>query len=102
MTRRRAQASASAATDANALKIVVPDGLTPAERQRETAEYLADMILELRNLARGAKLHMVMVPLEYAYYEAFGAAHRVDVPEAEIERIKRLTRASEDAERRPG
>jgi hypothetical protein len=45
---------------------------------------------------------MVMVPLEYAYYEAFGAAHRVDVPEAEIERIKRLTRASEDAERRPG
>jgi hypothetical protein len=32
--------------------------------QRQTAEYLVDIILELRNLARTAKLYTVMVPLE--------------------------------------
>lgn len=67
-----------------------------AQRQRETAEYLSDMILELRNLARTAKLHTVMVPLEFAYYEAFGVAHRVEVPSAELERIRTLSRASQD------
>ena len=67
-----------------------------AQRQRDTAEYLSDMILELRNLARSVKLHTVMVPLEFAYYEAFGVAHRVDVPSAEIERIRSLSRAAEE------
>ncbi len=60
--------------------------------QRQTAEYLVDIILELRNLARTAKLYTVMVPLEYAYYEAFGVAHRVEVPPEEVERIKALTK----------
>ena len=72
----------------------VPD--TVSERQRATAEYLTDMILELRNLARSAERHAVMVPLEFAYYEAFGVAHRVDVPSAEIERIRSLSRAAEE------
>lgn len=73
-----------------------------AERQRETAEYLCDMILELRNLARSVQLHTVMVPLEFAYYEAFGVAHKVDVPPAEIERIKRLSKASQELDLDPG
>lgn len=60
--------------------------------QRQTAEYLVDIILELRNLARTAKLYTVMVPLEYAYYEAFGVAHRVEVSAEEVERIKALTK----------
>ena len=60
-------------------------------QQRDTAHYVADMILELRNLAKGAKLHAVMVPLEYAYYEAFTAANRVDVPPDEITRINGLS-----------
>lgn len=76
--------------------------LSLAERQRDTAEYLADMILELRNLARSVGLHTVMVPLEFAYYEAFGVAHRVEVPSGEIERIRQLSKAAESLDRDPG
>ena len=70
---------------------------TPA-RQKDTARYVADMILELRNLAKAARLHSVMVPLEYAYYEAFTAANRVEAPPAEIARINGLSRALMDLE----
>lgn len=57
----------------------------------EVAQYVADMILELRNLAKSANLPKVLVPLEFAYYEAFSAANRVEVPPAELERLKRLS-----------
>jgi hypothetical protein len=93
MTRGRVHASA-AIPEPTSVRLVSSVALTPAERQRETAEYLAEMILELRNLARSVKLHTVMVPLEYAYYEAFTVANRVEVPEDEIERIRRLSKAS--------
>jgi phosphoenolpyruvate carboxylase len=72
-----------------------------ADRQRDVAEYIAEMVLELRNLARNHRLYTVMVPLEYAYYEAFGVAHRVEVTPDEIERIKELSRASEVLEQPP-
>lgn len=72
-----------------------------AERQREAAEYLSDMILDLRNLARSVELHTVMVPLEFAYYEAFGVAHRVEVPPAEAERIRELSRAAQTLDQDP-
>jgi hypothetical protein len=68
------------------------------DRQRETAQYISDMILELRNLAKAAKLYPVMVPLEYAYYEAFGAANRVEVPQEDLERLKEISRVSETLE----
>jgi hypothetical protein len=64
-------------------------------RQRDTAQYVADMILELRNMAKSAHLFQVMVPLEYAYYEAFSVANRVATPEAEVERLHQLTKAGE-------
>ena len=70
-------------------------------RQRDTAEYLSEMILELRNLARAHQLYTVMVPLEYAYYEAFGVANKVEIPESEVERIKELSRASQELEQFP-
>lgn len=73
-----------------------------AQRQRDTAEYLAEMILELRNLARSVQLHNVMVPLEFAYYEAFGTAHKVEVPPGEAERIRKLSQAAEMFDRDPG
>lgn len=76
----------------------VPD---VAIRQRATAEYISEMILELRNFARSNQLYTVMVPLEYAYYEAFSIANRVEVPPGEIERIRQLSRASEDLEQVP-
>lgn len=65
-------------------------------RQKETAQYIADMVLELRNLAKSDQLHHVMVPLEIAYYEAYGVANRVEVPPGEAERIRELSRASGD------
>ena len=68
----------------------------PSEkRQKDTAQYIADMILELRNMANSAHLFQVMVPLEYAYYESFSVANRVPMPEAEVERLQQLTRDGE-------
>lgn len=97
MDRRRAEAPKPVAV------LVEAGGELPslATRQRDTAEYLADMILELRNLARSVQLHTVMVPLEFAYYEAFGFAHRVEVPSAEVERIRELSRAAEKLDKDP-
>lgn len=77
-----------------ALQSMGPGGGSPYN-QRQTAEYLVDIILELRNLARSTKLYTVMVPLEYAYYEAFGIANRVEVPPEEVERIKALSKIGE-------
>ena len=68
---------------------------TPA-RQKETAQYIADMILELRNMAKSVRLFQVMVPLEYAYYEAFGIANRVDVPPGEADRLREISLATEE------
>ena len=64
-------------------------------QQRDIAQYVADMILELRNMAKAVRLYSITVPLEYAYYEAFSLANKVLVPEAEIERIKELAKAAE-------
>jgi len=58
----------------------------------ETAQYVADMVLELRNIAKAAKLWKVMVPLEFAYYEAYAVANRVDVPPEEVERLRQLSK----------
>jgi hypothetical protein len=69
-----------------------------AKRARDTAQYIADMILELRNMARSAKLFQVMVPLEYAYYEAFSVANRVKVAPEEVERIRELERVAEESD----
>ena len=99
MNRRRAMAPKIVPVLVEAVTKSLP---TLAERQRDTAEYLADMILELRNLARSAKLYTVMVPLEYAYYEAFGVANKVEVPAAEVERIRQLAKAGEEMDRDPG
>lgn len=71
-------------------------GMFPTRQQRETAQYVADMILELRNMAKALKLYTVTVPLEYAYYEAFSVANRVSAPAGEIERIRELSRAAEE------
>ena len=67
-------------------------------QQLDTAQYVADMILELRNMAKAAKLFTVMVPLEYAYYEAFSKANRVTVPPEEVERLRQLGEAAKETE----
>lgn len=71
-------------------------GFVAATRnQREVSQYVADMILELRNMARAAKLYKVMVPLEFAYYEAFSVANQVSIPQAEIDRLNALAKAAQ-------
>lgn len=67
-------------------------------QQRETAQYVADMILELRNMAKAARLFTITVPLEYAFYEAFSIANRVQVPEGELERLRELARSAREQE----
>jgi hypothetical protein len=70
----------------------------PKMLQRETAHYIADMILELRNMAKSAQLYQIMVPLEYSYYEAFSVANKVEIPPAEAERLKELARTAAELE----
>ncbi len=77
-------------------------GSVPIEKQqRETAQYIADMILELRNMAKSAQLYQVMVPLEYSYYEAFSAANKVEIPPEEAERLRELSRVAAELETIP-
>ncbi|MCX7351511.1 MAG: hypothetical protein NTZ54_19020 [Alphaproteobacteria bacterium] len=99
MNRRRAEAPKTIPVLVDATQKAQP---SKADRQRDTAEYLADMILELRNLARSFELHTIMVPLEFAYYEAFGFAHKVEVPPGEVERIRALSKSAESLDRNPG
>ena len=57
---------------------------------RDVADYIADMTLQLSSLARSAGLTSVMVPLEFAYYEAFAAANKVEIPPEELRYLKTL------------
>jgi hypothetical protein len=42
-----------------------------------------------------------MIPLEYAYYEAFTAANRVEVPEADRQRLLELSKIGKEMEQVP-
>jgi hypothetical protein len=68
--------------------------LTPlkegAAMERQTAQYIADMILELRNLAKGHDLETLQGLLEISYYEAYGVANRVEVPANELEHLQNI------------
>ncbi|MFT3986680.1 hypothetical protein [Aestuariivirga sp.] len=72
-----------------------PDSMT----QRQTAQYVADMVLELRKMSKAQGLFKVMPPLEYAYYEAFTLANQVDVPKEELDHLRQLEQAGRDQEK---
>jgi hypothetical protein len=65
--------------------------------ERETARYISDMILELRNLAKGSNMSTLQGLLEISYYEAYGVANQVAVPENEEQFLEEL---GADARRR--
>jgi CRISPR/Cas system-associated endonuclease Cas1 len=69
------------------------------QKNKEAAQYIADMILELRNIARSEDLKDLQGVLELAYYEAFAAANRVEIPENEMERLKEMARSASASER---
>jgi hypothetical protein len=70
-----------------------PHGLGVANR-RETAQYIADLALEMRNLAKACDMITLQGLLEVAYYEAFSAATEIEVPPGEAERLREISRAS--------
>jgi hypothetical protein len=57
---------------------------------RATAHYIADMILELRNLAKGAKMSTLQGLLEISYYEAYSVANAIVIPDGEAERLEEM------------
>jgi hypothetical protein len=59
-------------------------------RRQESAQYIADMLLELRNLAKGNDLQTLQGLLEISYYEAFDAANKVSLPQEETEHLHAL------------
>jgi hypothetical protein len=61
---------------------------------RETAQYIADMVLELRNMAKSTEMKNLQGLLEVSFYEAFSVANKVPIPEGEIEHLRELNRAS--------
>ncbi len=67
--------------------------LSPISR-RETAQFLSEMTLELRNLARGHHMTSLQGLLEVAYYEASLFATEIELPEDEIEHLRELARAA--------
>ncbi len=60
-------------------------GSSPDEQnfKVESAQYIADMILELRNLAKASEFTTLQGLLEISYYEAFTAANRIRIPNDE-------------------
>jgi hypothetical protein len=63
-------------------------------RERELAQYIADMLLEMRNMAKSAGLPTLLGLLEVTYCEAFSIANKVEIPEGELEKLRRLASAS--------
>jgi hypothetical protein len=66
-------------------------------QQREMAEYIADMLLQMRNMARSAGLKTLLGLLELSFCEAFSIANKVEIPPGEIEKLKRLTGTAGEA-----
>jgi hypothetical protein len=65
---------------------------------KETAQYIADMLLELRNLAKSAGLKNLQGFLEVSYYEAFSSANRSPIPTGEVERLEQMSADARKAE----
>ena len=71
-----------------------PYSKNPAKdaRDQELAQYIADMLLELRKMAKAAGLKTLLGLLEISFCEAFSIANKVEIPSGEIEKLKRLAR----------
>lgn len=65
-------------------------------QEREMAQYIADMLLELRNMARSAGLPTLLGLLELSFCEAFSIANKIEIPQGEIEKLKRISRAASE------
>lgn len=71
----------------------------PQHDARQTAQYIADMVLELRNMAKSEGFGTLQGLLEMAYYEAFTVAHKIELPAGEEEYLESLGQDVKRAER---
>ena len=82
----------------NSLKVqhgkLQPGSVANLAARRETAQYISEMTLELRNLAKAHEMLSLQGLLEVAYYEAFTVATQIELPEGELERIKEMSHAA--------
>ncbi len=65
--------------------------------QREVAQYTADMMLELRQLAKNVELTTIQSLIELVYYEAYATANPVAIPEEELKRLREMESAGRRA-----
>jgi hypothetical protein len=65
-------------------------------RRKDLANYIADMILELRNMAKANNMPTLLGLLEVSFYEAFSIANQVEIPAEELEKLRELSRAAND------
>ena len=75
-----------------------PYSKNPAKdvQNQELAQYIADMLIELRNMAKAAGLKTLLGLLEIAFCEAFSIANKVEIPPGEIEKLRRLAKAAHE------
>jgi hypothetical protein len=64
--------------------------------QQETAQYIADMLLELRNMAKSSRLPTLIGLLELSFCEAYSIANKVPIPDGELEKLKLLAKAANE------
>jgi hypothetical protein len=62
-----------------------------------SAQLIADVTLELRNLAKHANMVTLISLLEITYYEAYHCANPVELPEAEFRQIQLLNKIGKEA-----
>jgi hypothetical protein len=76
----------------------VLDATRFTRQQREAADYVCEMILELRNVVLAGQLHELAEYLKRAYYKAYAVSHGVEVSAEQIRHIRVLEKASEESE----
>jgi hypothetical protein len=62
-----------------------------SDRQRETAEYIADLLLGLRKTAKRNELSFLVHLLEMAFYEAYVVAMQVEPDMAAIDALSQIS-----------
>jgi hypothetical protein len=72
------------------------------ERLAETAKYLTDLLLEMRNIANRSEMKFLTYLLEMAYYEAFSIANKVDLAPSDMEKLREISRQTRNEPMPPG
>jgi hypothetical protein len=70
---------------------------TTTYEHKVLAQYIADMLLELRAMSKGTEFSKLRHLLELGFSEAFTIANRVQVPLEELEKLEALTKAAKRA-----